>query len=102
MDAGTSAHLAERSNDMTTEDSPPVAFPTLVIVPIEDVRNGDILWGWEYEANYPRKGWHVEPEGAEVRRVADLGSSWVINSLHFLKGRKCPRYFLIEKAATDR
>lgn len=73
------------------------AFPALAIAPIEDLAMGDILWGWEEQANYPRKGWHVEPEGMKVRLLAETDDRWIINNTPFLKGSQCPRYFLIEE-----
>lgn len=71
-------------------------IPALVMVPIEDLAIDDVLWGWEEQGNWPRKGWHVEPEGVAVGLIAEHDDRWVVNSFHFLKDRQCPAYFLIE------
>jgi hypothetical protein len=74
-----------------------MSFPPLMIVPIEDVRYGDVLWGWEEGANYLRKGWHVEPEGQEIFGLHEAKDRWMFNTSLFVKGRFCPRYMLVEE-----
>lgn len=76
-------------------------LPGLVAVKIEDVQSGDVFWGSEAGGNYPRKGWHVEPEGTLVSKVDEHGDRWVINQFHFLKGRFCPKYLLVEERPSD-
>lgn len=81
------------------QESPTVAFPTLVIIRLVDLTPGDVLWGWERDRNYPRKGWLVEPEGEKVRKIEELDDRWVINNTHVLKGPLCPEYVLVEASS---
>jgi hypothetical protein len=76
-----------------------IKIPPLRGIPIEDLQIGHILWGWENQGNSTRKGWIIEPEGQEVRKVNEFDTRWEINNMPILKGRFAPRYILIEDRA---
>lgn len=71
-------------------------FPPLTMIPIEDLIPGHVLWGWEKERNYSRKGWHLENEGQEVLDVEESDGHWAINEIRFTKDESFPEYVLIE------
>jgi hypothetical protein len=70
-------------------------IPALRTIHRDEIRPGDILWGWEEGANGTRKGWHVESEPITVdqRGVRDGDGAMLVNSWVFI--RECqPEHFL--------
>lgn len=69
--------------------------PALVMLPIERVLIGEVIYGFETNGNYARKGWTLLPNPFTVngRGLVDKGEAWELNSYVCLK-RYC-RYVLI-------